>query len=553
MSSVVTAVLKATVGLLVSKGRDVAARKLKEGDVMDQKFRGLIVREIDDIKSTLEGIARKELLASISFFKEGIEFLYEVFAKVRFSNQVGPLTSQAGQFSSTEASSLSKRMRRLELADLNESASRALANAKERFKDARREATKAFANQALELSDRVLAMQYRVMAIILETVDNPEDALPACRVCIEELHNLSAVKECFKVEFEKGLRARLGKDDRRAIISTVCHVNRVIYNVTLMVCFGNRELESNCPFVDIGQKNIDPLRDTRVAKVLQKQGMGHCCVPWVFGQEGAEENKLKHPRGIVSNTEGHLLVGDEGDASIKVFDSNMNFLLSFNPKADDTDTKLDILDVATDVHSNTYVLVGLKKPKGETGYERKVHVFNKAAEPQSKFAVSTGVWGWNRLTVSNDKLLVLKSTGDAVDMYNQNGGFVGSFGEGILKKATDITASTNGRIMIVDKGESCVHLFTEEGEPTTKFNISSAADLHCRIAWHPAGQHVVIAIKELGRLDVSLAVYNKDGEFVRSTKLEDRDIMLEGVTVTVEGHIAVAAANLYRNGNVIIV
>ena len=399
MSSVVTAVLKATIGLLASKGRDVAARKLKEGDVTDQKFRGLIVREIDDIKSKLEGIARKELLASISFFKEGIEFLYELFDKVRFRrNEISPLTSQAGQSTSTEATSLSKRMRRLELADLNESASRALANAKERFKDARREATKAFANTALELSDRILAMQYRVMAIILETVDNPDDALPACRVCIEELHNLSAVKECFKVEFEKGLKARLGKDDRRAIISTVCHVNRVIYDVTLMACFGNKALEI-CPFVDIGQKNIDPLRDTRIAKVLQKQGMEHCCVPWVFGQGGEEEYKLKHPRGIAANTEGHLLVGDEGDASIKVFDSNRNFLLSFNPKADDTDTKLDILDVATDVDSKTYVLVGLKKPNGEAGYDRKVHVFNKAAEPQSKFAVSAGIWGWNRLAV----------------------------------------------------------------------------------------------------------------------------------------------------------
>ena len=444
MSSVVTAVLKATVGLLVSKGRDVAARKLKEGDVTDQKFRGLIVREIDDIKSKLEGIARKELLASISFFKEGIEFLYEVFAKVRFSSQVGP-TSQAGQFSSTEASSLSKRLRRLELADLNESASRALANAKERFKDARREATKAFANQALELSDRVLAMQYRVMAIILETIDNPDDALPACRVCIEELHNLSAVKECFKVEFEKGLRARLGKDDRRAIVSTVCQVNRVIYNVTLMVCFGNRDLGTNCPFVDIGQTNIDPLRDTRVAKVLQKQGMGHCCVPWVFGQEGEEEYKLKHPRGIAANTEGHLLVGDEGDASIKVFDSNMNFLLSFNPKADDTDRKLDILDVATDVDSNTYVLVGLKKPKGEAGYERKVHVFNKAAELQSKFAVSPGVWGWNRLTVSNDKVLVLKSTGDAVDIRGGLNSIPESFAFSTILSKFVVTSSVSLR------------------------------------------------------------------------------------------------------------
>ena len=149
-------------------------------------------------------------------------------------------------------------------------------------------------------------------------------------------------------------------------------------------------------------------------------------------------------------------------------------------------------------------------------------------------------------------MLVLKSTGDAVDMYNQDGGFVCSFGEGILKKATDITASKDGRIMIMDKGEACVHLFTESGEPTTKFNISSEEDLHCRIAFHPAGEHVVVAIKEKDRLGIRLAVYNKDGEFVRSIKLEDtcRDIILEGITVTMEGHIAVAAANLYRNGNV---
>ena len=51
MSSIATAVFKATIGLLVNKGRDMAAEKLKEGDVTDQKFRGLIVREINDIAS----------------------------------------------------------------------------------------------------------------------------------------------------------------------------------------------------------------------------------------------------------------------------------------------------------------------------------------------------------------------------------------------------------------------------------------------------------------------------------------------------------------------
>ena len=65
MSSIATAVFKATIGLLVDKGRDKAAEKLKEGDVTDQKFRGLIVREIDDIKSKLDGLSRKDLVASI--------------------------------------------------------------------------------------------------------------------------------------------------------------------------------------------------------------------------------------------------------------------------------------------------------------------------------------------------------------------------------------------------------------------------------------------------------------------------------------------------------
>ncbi len=83
MSSIVTAVFKATIGLLVNKGRDKAAEKLKDGDVTDQKFRGLIVREIDDIKSKLDGLSRKDLLASISFFEEGIELLYVVFDKAR--------------------------------------------------------------------------------------------------------------------------------------------------------------------------------------------------------------------------------------------------------------------------------------------------------------------------------------------------------------------------------------------------------------------------------------------------------------------------------------
>ena len=85
---------KATIGLLVNKARDKAAEKLTEGDITYQKFRSIILREIDDIKSKLDGLARRDLLASITFFKEGIQFLYDVFDKARLKCESGSTVTQ---------------------------------------------------------------------------------------------------------------------------------------------------------------------------------------------------------------------------------------------------------------------------------------------------------------------------------------------------------------------------------------------------------------------------------------------------------------------------
>ena len=222
MSSIATAVFKVSIGLLVNKGRDKAAEKLKDGDITDQKFRGLIVREIDDIKSKLDGLSRKDLGASISFFEEGIGLLYNVFDKTR--SRRGTAATEA---TCDAAFSLGERIRKLEIGDLDESAVEALSKAKKRFEDSRRKATEAFKNDALETSDRILAMQYRVMATILETLDNPEHAIEPCRVCLKELNSLPEVQNSFNVQLKKGIqamRALLGKDERRKIISTVCHV-----------------------------------------------------------------------------------------------------------------------------------------------------------------------------------------------------------------------------------------------------------------------------------------------------------------------------------------
>ena len=69
MSEIVTSLLKAIAAFLVDKARDRAAEKLKEGDVTTNKIRELIQREINDIKSKLDALSRKDLLTAIVLFK----------------------------------------------------------------------------------------------------------------------------------------------------------------------------------------------------------------------------------------------------------------------------------------------------------------------------------------------------------------------------------------------------------------------------------------------------------------------------------------------------
>ena len=536
MSSLMTAVFKAIIGLLVDKGRDKLAEKLNEGDVTDQKFRGLIVREIDEIKSKLDGLARKDLLASISLFKEGIELLYDVFESARSSNEHRAV--EAAATACVEPFDIAKEMRKLQRTALDESATRKLSTAKETFGEARLEAIKAFSNEALELPDRLLAMQYRLMATILETVDNPSDALAACRVCLDELHQVPAVKEYFKVELEEGLslRAPFKKKERRQIIFSVCHANRVIYDVMSMLGSVKRW---TLPDVETGKEKVDPLRNERVVKALTKQGNERCCLLWSFGQEGEEEHKLKDPLGIATNHTGQFVIVDYGDKTVKVFDSNGKFDFRFNPQTDDADTELDILDVATAGEDDRiYLLVRLRKK-----WEKEVQVFNKTGDLQHKFPVRRGSRVWDRLTVTSGKQRrkILLLTHDVVDIHEPSGEFVGSFGGEVFKGTRDITATCEGRVMIVDWGDHSLYIFDVEGHQLGKFNIKHERDVYYRIACHPAIDHVVLAGGEQETLRLTLAIYTVNGEFVRRIQLDEKVDFVSGITVAVEGHIAVAS------------
>ena len=547
MSGIVRAVFKATIEWLVDKGRDEKAKKLKDCDVTDERVRSIIRREIEVTKSQLDGLSRKDLIASMEFFTEGVELLYEVIKETRSRSEYGADREQAACAEPMSSTKGKKDLR------LTETASRLLMNAKRRFERVRNMASDAFLNEKLSTNDRILAMQFRLMATVLETIDHPKDAVIPCKLCIEELNGLQVVQKCLKEQFKTGSKAGRGlfeKGKRRKVIIGVYLANLVAYRVRQIVSV--EEPLPQWPMIDTGKEEVDLLRDQRVTEILCKQGLENCSVSWVLGHDGEEEHEFNNPRDIATNSSGQYIVADN-DLTIKVFDNSGKFVQRFRllPLIDDNGKELSTeawpVQLATDTNDNIYVLV--KKENCEDPYW--IFSFHQTAHQHHKFCLRTmgfdiDLW---KLSVSDSgKVMVLERNDrkeyGIVDVYETNGQFVCSFGEKILRSPCDITTVSDGRVMVVDQWTpTCVHIFSERGDHLNKFYLHLQRSFSSpKIAFHrKSGEVVVIHGGESLSDTLFIGIYTKDSKFLRSTLIHmgGSILSLNGIAATTEGRIAV--------------
>ena len=570
MSAIISAVFKATIGLIVDKGRDVAAERMKEGDVTDQKFRSLIVRDLKEIHNKLDALSQKDLKAAVDFFETGLGCLYRAFDTMRRANvslgaaQVSKRNEEDDfkqiQPSDTDPEKtivLADGIRNMQLTELDETTKSLLSKAKEKFRLAVEYTTHACNNEALSTFDRITAIRYRVMAAMLESAAETArttgdlksalmSALPECEHCLEILNSLPAVQNSFKVELSKGLlniRGQFGKDERMQIISIVCQVNRTIYDAMRTV--GKDVHVLVWPSVDIGEDQLDPLRDVRVLQMLEKSekvDMEHYRITPELSFDVNSVNLGRWRDILRTNTLGQFLIAEKFGRTVHVFDKNGMFEFSFNPQTDNAETDVEIRDLATeDVSEKIYLLIQLYN---EEGWESKeVQVLNKTTDLQYKFPVRYG----ERLIVNGSKLVIL--TFWMAHVHNQNGELERSFDFFKIrgdKSLADCTATYDGRILIRPrKGDFsdyfCVHVFTMEGQEIAKFKSGTGLNLDSMyFSPRSAGEHVVIAgcNNEDGIITVEL--YTVDGKLVRRILLRDEPgLFLSAITVTMEGHIAV--------------
>ena len=359
MSSIVTSILCSTLGLLWNKAQDATAKSLKDGDVTDAKIR-VVVRELQDIKFKLDGLSRKDLLSSYMFLKEGVQLLIDSLDKSKDEQKAvlnedkddGSVTSSilpSGSDILNDALQLSQAMGKLKLVS-NQSES-----AKERFQDARQQATLAFCNEALSIQDRIFAAKFRVVSEILECLDNPDTAVTSCMLFLQQLHDLSAVREIFSVYLGGGVKSIFRKTERVENVKSIMMINYVLYQFAQKYS-SKYCAEFNWPVIQLDDRSFNPIWSWREVSMRKCWGDELKQPP-----NEVTVDKEKNMNKSAVNSRGEIVtVHDNGVCIISKTGKTKSVLPLSVLQGEDEDgneMKHDILSVAVDEKNNMYLIV----------------------------------------------------------------------------------------------------------------------------------------------------------------------------------------------------
>ena len=450
--------------MIINRSRDKMAKNLKDGDVAEVALANLIVRELEDIRNRLDGLARKDLLASVEYLKQGILNLDKMLKKA-FEEPPTPKPEISGKESQTEdasneAMSLFHKAQGLDLTGMCKSAEDSLRDAKGRFKAARSKATEAFSNKSLTIEDRLLAVMIQISATLLERVERPKDALRECRLCIENVHEMPAVQSAFRLLLAGGVKDLLKRRRRRQIFRQVCRMNLVVHDVMHRVS-DLKQSTIRLPELDIGSELIDVLSDERVVKQLQKCDMQDVSRGfWSFSTKNKDKFRIQ---SLTVNVFDQIVV-------LRV-NRRLNWLVSFY---DERGTHVSSTSnsnasggyasrITTDRSANVYVLKGIRDSRSTIAANTTVHVFCantkewRESPPIERFsgeelAVNTG----GRLFITGNAYSAADSHTAGIEqapelrVFDANGAQVGRIADRENPtQFSGITAGTNGDVYVL--------------------------------------------------------------------------------------------------------
>lgn len=274
---------------------------------------------------------------------------------------------------------------------------------------------------------------------------------------------------------------------------------------------------------------------------------------FVFGQEGAAEGELNHPRGLAVGQDGNLVVADSLNHRIQVFTADGEFVRAwgaFEVGERGTATGGNFNQpwgVAVGPDGNIYVAdtwnhrVQVFTPEGE--FLRTWGQLGQLDAAQNP----TDFWGPRDIAVDPDGNVYVADTGNKrIRVYTAEGEWLrdigsGGSGPGQLNEPVGLAVHPDGRLFVADTWNRRVQVFNTLGQYLNGWTVSAwYGDQGNRpyLALDPERGHLYVTDPDAARI----LVYDFDGRLLGSFgQPGQKDMPMNATQINVVGGIAIDA------------
>ena len=553
MASIVTKILSSTVGLLVNKARDSTAAKLKDGDVADARIRELVVRELNDVKTKLDGLSRANLLSSYNFVQEGVNLLILSINKSTLEQKALPLVNETqddqgetamptGAQSEIldEALVLSHAMKEVKI-----NSDRDFESAKKRFEEARTRATDVFFNEALSAKDRILAAKIRIVSEILEYLESPETAIAGCLPFLKKLHSLPAIQETFSVYLNGGMKSLLNKSERVENVRSVMLINYVLFQYVSKFSSIKYSAVLAWPTIKLDDRSFNPILDWQDISTRKSMAMS-------MGEELPNELILEeeiNPYCSAVNSHGDVIVGvDTG--SIKIMNkTGESKVVKLPEPSKGSVINQRIKALAVDKDNNVYVVRCLATRTENGDVTRSKYVltvlddkYNEKQDPRTLEFLPEASDYYVKIAINkNNNIIMTKFDDFPVYICDNTGKLKHKFERG-LRFIRNFGISGQDEIMIASHDSQAVEIYSEEGNLKSTIKLPEGHTIQ-GLAFHYVICKIIVLTHGYVREKNScfLLCYAEAGELESTTFLCKRNFAesLPNITSHPSGPVAV--------------
>ena len=518
MSSIITAILSSTVGLLCDKARDSAADKLKDGDLTDETMRKMVVKDLTDIKTKLDSLSLKDLKASYSFLKEGVELLnltLDQSAKDQKASEVS--ADETTRVINCTASGVLNAALSLpqEIQRLNISSDERFVSSQVNFRASREAATHAFNNESLSIKDRIMACKLRVAARILELgLKDPEAAITTSLVSLEELHGLPAIQEMFSVFLKGGLKSKINKSERLENMMSVLFINHALYDFATKYSSESRNLLA-WPGIELKARPYHPILNAH--EVMRKKSTG--------GESFQQLKKIdirssgRYVYSFAVNSRGDIILLHYNKITV-IYSSGENKGVMF-PDTTEKNVRGRLgLSVAIDSDDHVYAVRQrqVRDENGDTKYDFVLYAFDENYNIKNVCVLDflhKEEWsGVNIAVDKNQNLIMLTNWNNQVYVCNNMGKLKFQFQrDGDFLQSLSI--SNNNDIMIISDDHSAVHTYSTDGDLKSTIKVPDGHESR-HVGYHHSICKIIVLTYVEKEDSYFLLSYSETGELENS-------------------------------------